>query len=182
MKNKKRILALAVAATAALAMGMTSFAADETTDVPVDSENATAAASQTLTYDKQAAPAYTVTIPATVSLSAESQEIPFTMTLPEGVDTLKGYKISVSIASTNNGENTFSLKSSTGDKANYEIYYSDAMAGGRYAIGDEIVSWEPGNHGTQNRVIKALNTENLKPNSYIGSIEYSISMQEFSYN
>ena len=34
-------------------------------------------------------------------------------------------------------------------EASYEIYYSDAMAGGRYEIGDEIVSWEGSNWGTR---------------------------------
>ena len=63
-------------------------------------------------------------------------------------------------------------------EASYEIYYSDAMAGGRYEIGDEIVSWEGSNWGTQNRRIRALNYESIEPGNYSGVINYSISLTD----
>lgn len=64
------------------------------------------------------------------------------------------------------------------EPGDYEIYYSDAMAGGRYEIGDEIVSWEGSNWGTQNRRIRALNYESIEPGNYSGVINYSISLTD----
>lgn len=64
------------------------------------------------------------------------------------------------------------------EEASYEIYYSDRMVGHRYSIGDEIVSWDGSNHGTQTRRIAVLDYNHVQPGTYNGVINYGIALKD----
>ena len=114
--------------------------------------------------------------------SKDAQNLSFSMNLENHENFIPdGKKISVVIESAGYPTelNKFAVWDSRNlQEASYEIYYSDAMAGGRYSIGDEIVSWEGSDWGTQNRRIKALDYDNIKPGNYSGVINYSISLTD----
>ena len=154
MKLRKVMSLAAVAVLGTLMAGQTVMAAtvsEITPDQEVQQEIV-------LEKEEEVVPTYTVDVPATVILSKDAQNLSFSMNLEM---------------------NKFAVWDSRNlQEASYEIYYSDAMAGGRYEIGDEIVSWEGSNWGTQNRRIRALNYESIEPGNYSGVINYSISLTD----
>ena len=178
MKLKKVISMTAVAVTGVMLAGQPVMAATVSEDAPEQE------AQQTVVLEKteEVVPTYTVDVPAKVVLSKDAQELSFSLNLENHDNFIPdGKKVSVVIESA--GYPTELDKFAVWDsrnlqEASYEIYYSDAMAGGRYEIGDEIVSWEGSNWGTQNRRIKALNYESIKPGNYSGVINYSISLTD----
>ena len=167
-----------VAATGVMLAGQTAMAAEVSENTPDQDVQ------QKIVLEKteEVVPTYTVDVPATVTLSKDAQNLSFSMNLENHENFIPdGKKISVVIESAGYPTelNKFAVWDSRNlQEASYEIYYSDAMAGGRYSIGDEIVSWEGSDWGTQNRRIKALDYDNIKPGNYSGVINYSISLTD----
>lgn len=178
MKFRKIMSLAAVAAIGAVMAGQTVMAAEVSETTPQQDVQQKV----TLEKEEEVVPAYTVDVPASVVLSKDAQNLSFSLNL-ENHDTAipSGKKVSVVIDSAGypGTLNKFAVWDSRNlREASYEIYYSDAMAGGRYSIGDEIVSWEGSNWGTQNRRIKALDYESIEPGKYSGVINYSISLAD----
>ena len=135
-----------------------------------------------------------------ITLSQSDRDIPIVLTNPTGNPCLfqfdvtytmnlendtafvpKGKKVSVTIDSAGypGTLNKFAVWDSKNlEEASYEIYYSDRMAGHRYSIGDEIVSWDGSNHGTQTRRIAVLDYNHVQPGNYSGVINYGISLKD----
>lgn len=178
MKLRKVMSLAVVAATGVMLAGQTAMAAEVSENTPDQDVQ------QKIVLEKteEVVPTYTVDVPATVTLSKDAQNLSFSMNLENHENFIPdGKKISVVIESAGYPTelNKFAVWDSRNlQEASYEIYYSDAMAGGRYSIGDEIVSWEGSNWGTQNRRIKALDYDNIKPGNYSGVINYSISLTD----
>lgn len=178
MKLRKVMSLAVVAATGVMLAGQTAMAAEVSENTPDQDVQ------QKIVLDKteEVVPTYTVDVPATVTLSKDAQNLSFSMNLENHENFIPdGKKISVVIESAGYPTelNKFAVWDSRNlQEASYEIYYSDAMAGGRYSIGDEIVSWEGSDWGTQNRRIKALDYDNIKPGNYSGVINYSISLTD----
>ena len=178
MKLRKVMSLAVVAATGVMLAGQTAMAAEVSENTPDQDVQ------QKIVLDKteEVVPTYTVDVPATVTLSKDAQNLSFSMNLENHENFIPdGKKISVVIESAGYPTelNKFAVWDSRNlQEASYEIYYSDAMSGGRYSIGDEIVSWEGSNWGTQNRRIKALNYDSIKPGNYSGVINYSISLTD----
>lgn len=178
MKLRKVMSLAVVAATGVMLAGQTAMAAEVSENTPDQDVQ------QKIVLDKteEVVPTYTVDVPATVTLSKDAQNLSFSMNLENHENFIPdGKKISVVIESAGYPTelNKFAVWDSRNlQEASYEIYYSDVMAGGRYSIGDEIVSWEGSDWGTQNRRIKALDYDNIKPGNYSGVINYSISLTD----
>lgn len=178
MKLRKVMSLAVVAATGVMLAGQTVMAAEVSENTPDQDVQ------QKIVLEKteEVVPTYTVDVPATVTLSKDAQNLSFSMNLENHENFIPdGKKISVVIESAGYPTelNKFAVWDSRNlQEASYEIYYSDAMAGGRYSIGDEIVSWEGSDWGTQNRRIKALDYDNIKPGNYSGVINYSISLTD----
>ena len=178
MKLRKVMSLAVVAATGVMLAGQTAMAAEVSENTPDQDVQ------QKIVLEKteEVVPTYTVDVPATVTLSKDAQNLSFSMNLENHENFIPdGKKISVVIESAGYPTelNKFAVWDSRDlQEASYEIYYSDAMAGGRYSIGDEIVSWEGSDWGTQNRRIKALDYDNIKPGNYSGVINYSISLTD----
>ncbi|MGN0479897.1 MAG: hypothetical protein ACI4GO_10740 [Hominenteromicrobium sp.] len=170
---------------AVMALGMTCAAVAPLTAsaTAISESNPEAAVQQKVTLVKEEAvvPVYTVEVPATVEIGQEAQDLKYTLTFENDEAFIPDdMKISVKIKSA--GYPTELTKFAVWDsknlqEASYEVYYSDRMAGGRYSIGDEIVSWTGSNWGTQVRRIKALDYESIQPGSYSGVINYTISLE-----
>ena len=92
-----------------------------------------------------------------------------------------GKKVSVKITSAGypGTLNKFALWNNKNlSEANYEIIDSPAMANPTvYQIGDEIVSWEGSNWGTQTRTARVKDYNSLEAGTYEGVINYSISLE-----
>ena len=178
MKLRKVMSLAVVAATGVMLAGQTAMAAEVSENTPDQDVQ------QKIVLEKteEVVPTYTVDVPATVTLSKDAQNLSFSMNLENHENFIPdGKKISVVIESAGYPTelNKFAVWDSRNlQEASYEIYYSDAMAGGRYSIGDEIVSWEGSDWGTQNRRIKALDYDDIKPGNYSGVINYSISLTD----
>lgn len=178
MKLKKVMSLTAVAVTGVMLAGQPVMAAEVSENTPEQDVQ------QKIVLEKteEVVPTYTVDVPATVTLSKDAQNLSFSMNLENHEDFIPdGKKISVVIESAGYPTelNKFAVWDSRNlQEASYEIYYSDAMSGGRYSIGDEIVSWEGSDWGTQNRRIKALNYDSIEPGNYSGVINYSISLTD----
>ena len=178
MKLRKVMSLAVVAATGVMLAGQTAMAAEVSENTPDQDVQ------QKIVLEKteEVVPTYTVDVPATVTLSKDAQNLSFSLNLENHENFIPdGKKISVVIESAGYPTelNKFAVWDSRNlQEASYEIYYSDAMAGGRYSIGDVIVSWEGSDWGTQNRRIKALDYDNIKPGNYSGVINYSISLTD----
>ena len=178
MKLRKVMSLAVVAATGVMLAGQTAMAAEVSENTPDQDVQ------QKIVLEKteEVVPTHTVDVPATVNLSKDAQNLSFSLNLENHENFIPdGKKISVVIESAGYPTelNKFAVWDSRNlQEASYEIYYSDAMAGGRYSIGDEIVSWEGSDWGTQNRRIKALDYDNIKPGNYSGVINYSISLTD----
>lgn len=175
----KNVMSLAmVAATGVVLAGQPVMAADVSETTPEQKVQQDVILEKT----EEVTPTFTVDVPAEVVITKDAQNLSFSMNLENHENFIPdGKKVSVVIESA--GYPTVYDKFAVWDsrhlnEASYEIYYSDAMAGGRYGIGDEIVSWEGSNWGTQNRRIKALNYDSIEPGSYEGFINYTISLTD----
>lgn len=186
----KRYKALALSGLVIAATALTSasaLAADvapRQVDISVNHPVATDGLQQKVVLDKTeaAVPSYTVSIPGQVNLAYEAQNLQYTLTLENDTAFIpSGKKVSVTIKSAGYSGNwkEFAVWNSRKLKqANYEIYYSDSEEGHRYSIGDEIVSWDGSNHGSQNRRIKVLKYDSLEPGTYTGVINYGIALTD----
>lgn len=183
MKRSKLFATAAVMGMTLAVSPLSIFAAAPGNSGSVNENQAEAEMQQKIALTKEAAvvPVFTVEVPATVTLTREAQNLSFSMNLENHEEFIPaGKKVSVKIESAGypGTLNKFAVWDGKNlQEASYEIYYSDAMEGGRYAIGDEIASWSGSNWGTQNRRIKPLDYDNIQPGSYNGIINYSISLE-----
>lgn len=180
MKKVRIFTSLLLAGVLCVGSTAASFAAIVDENAPTDRVQ------QTVNFTKTAeevVPSYTVTIPATVSLSREAQDLTFSMNLEDHSEFVPdGKKVSVKIESAGypTVNNRLALWDSRNlNEAEYQIYEADnAVAKHYYNIGDEIASWEGSNWGTQTRRIQVSNFEKLKAGTYNGFINYSISLED----
>ena len=177
--KKSKVLAMVTAAGLVRAIiplsALAAVVSEETPDASVQQQ-------VTLEKTAEVVPTYTVDVPAQVEIGKDAKNLSFSMNLENHDEFIpSGKKVSVKIVSAGypGTLNKFAVwDSSKLQEASYEIYETDAMAGGRYSIGDEVASWTGSNWGTQNRRIKAVDYENIQPGSYSGVINYSISLED----
>ena len=178
-RNKFKTLAVSGLVVAATALTSLSAMA---VDVNVNSPSADFQQKVVLEKTEAVVPSFTVEIPATVKLASKAQDLKYTMNLENDTAFVpKGKKVSVTIDSAGypGTLNKFAVWDSKNlEEASYEIYYSDRMAGHRYSIGDEIVSWDGSNHGPQTRRIAVLDYNHVQPGTYNGVINYGIALKD----
>lgn len=178
-RNKFKTLAVSGLVVAATALTSLSAMA---VDVNVNSPSADFQQKVVLEKTEAVVPSFTVEIPATVKLASKAQDLKYTLNLENDTAFIPtGKKVSVTIDSAGypGTLNKFAVWDSKNlEEASYEIYYSDRMAGGRYNIGDEIVSWNGSNHGTQTRRIAVKDYNHVQPGNYSGVINYGISLKD----
>ena len=182
MKTLKNLVVSGLVLATMAATSVPALAADTNVTEKVNVNSTTATAQQKIVLEKEEAvvPSFTVSVPAQVTLGRDAQDLKFTLDLESDTDFIPdGKKVSVTIDSAgySGGLGKFAVWDSKNLlEASYEFYYSDRMAGHRYNIGDEIVSWEGSNHGTQPRRIAVLDYDNVEPGTYNGVINYGIGL------
>lgn len=181
MKTLKTLAVSGLVLATMAATAVPALAADVVTNkVNVNTTSAKAQQKVVLEKEEAVVPSYTVEVPATVNLARDAQDLKFTLSLENDEAFIpSGKKVSVTIASAGypTALNKFAVWDSKHlQEASYEVYYSDRMAGGRYNIGDEIVSWTGSDWGTQTRRIKVLDYDKVEPGSYSGVINYGIGL------
>lgn len=183
MKTLKNLVVSGLVLATMAATSVPALAADTdavTAKVNVNSTTATAQQKVVLEKEEAVVPSFTVSVPAKVTLGRDAQDLNFTLDFENDEAFIPdGKKVSVTINSAGypTALNKFAVWDSKNlQEASYEIYYSDRMAGHRYNIGDEIVSWEGSNHGTQPRRIAVLNYDQVEPGTYNGVINYGIGL------
>ena len=182
MKALKHLVVTGLALATMAATSIPALATNIDTAVNVNAASASAQQKVVLEKEEAVTPSFTVSVPATITLARDAQDLPFTLTLENDTAFVpSGKKVSVTIESAGypTALNKFAVWDSKNlQEASYEVYYSDRMAGGRYHIGDEIVSWTTGNYGTQNRRIAVLDYDNVEPGNYSGIINYGIDLTD----
>lgn len=180
MKMFKTLLVSGLTLATMAATAVPALAADITNQVNINSTTAEAQQKVVLEKEEVVVPSYTVSIPATIQLARDAQDLKFSLALENDEAFIPdGKKVSVTIDSAgyHSQLNQFAVWDSRNlQEASYEVYYSDRMEGGRYKIGDEIVSWDGSNWGTQTRRIKVLNYDKAEPGTYNGVINYGIAL------
>lgn len=176
MKKSKAAIAAALCGITMTLAPVSAFAAE------VSETTVQASTQQTVTLEKTEAvtPTFTVSVPATLNLGKDAQDMTFTLTQPDSNTFIpSGKKVSVAIDSAGYPSKLtdfvlWNKKSFT--EAQYQVYDSDRAASPTiYKIGDEIVNWTGSNHGTQTRRAKVLNYDSIVPGTYEGVINYAIS-------
>lgn len=187
MKKSVRRILTAIFAAAMCVSATTAVFAASTNDTPiVDENNSTAEFQQEVKYSKsesEIVPAYTVTIPTTVTLGKEATDLKYTLTLENDTAFVpSGKKVSVKIDSAGYPGTLNKLAvwdSRNLEEAEYQIYNSDAFANPTYyTIGDEIASWKGSNFGTVTRRVKIKDYYNVPAGNYKGVINYLISLED----
>jgi len=180
MKRERIFTSLLLAGVLCAGSTAASFAAVVDENAPSDSVQQKVSFTKTA---EEVVPSYTVTIPATVSLSREAQDLTFSMNLEDHSEFVpNGKKVSVKIESAGypTVNNKFALWDSRNlNEAEYQFYETDHSAARHtYNIGDEIASWEGSNWGTLTRRIQVTDFETLEAGTYSGFINYSISLED----
>lgn len=184
MKKNRMIASLIMACV--LCVSISANVSADSVDMSPDA-NPAGSASTKIELVKEAAPAYTVTIPETLTLSEKSAELKFSMNLDSHEAVPSGKRLAVTIEQAGNpsglaGMESFCLVSENHDIAPFMLYYSDRVSQiTPYEIGDEIVTWEAGNWGTQTRMAKMTDYDAVKPGTYEGSIVFGISMTDHTF-
>lgn len=180
MKTSKTITALLLAGVICAGSTAAGFAATVDANAPADSVQQKVSLTKT---QEEVVPSYTVTIPATVSLSREMQDLTFSMNLEDHSEFVpEGKKVSVKIESAGypTVTNRFALWDSRNmNEAEYKVFetgHADPIH--YYNVGDEIASWDGSNWGTQTRKIEVVGFEKLPAGTYSGTINYSISLTD----
>jgi hypothetical protein len=187
MKKTVKKVTTAIIATVMCMSATTAAFAASTTDTPVvDENNSNAEFQQQVEYSKsesEIVPAYTVTIPTTLTLAKESTALKYTLTLENDTAFVpSGKKVSVKIDSAGYPGTLNKLAvwdSRNLEEAEYVIYDSDAAAKPTYfGIGDEVASWNGSNFGTVTRKAKVKDYYNIPAGNYKGVINYTISLED----
>ncbi|MCH1981081.1 hypothetical protein MCG98_00640 [Ruminococcus sp. OA3] len=171
---KKRMLAILTAGTMCMAMPLTAFAEEATT-------------TQELTATLTADPAYTVTIPGTVSMGNDGTAVDVTA---EGVENLpEGKKISVTIAGTQAYRNQMVLECNAADSPtgmNTSIRYQIIPESGEViettgdkdqANGKEVAAFT-GNETKQYTITPVIAGRYEYDVAYSGNITFGISLAD----
>ena len=179
-RNKFKTLAVSGLVVAATALTSLSAMA---VDVNVYSPSADFQQKVVLEKTEAVVPSFTVEIPATVKLASKAQDLKYTLNLENDTAFVpKGKKVSVTIDSAGYPTelNKFAVWDSKNlEEASYEIYDTDAAAKKHYyEIGEEIVSWNGSDHGTQTRRIAVKDYNHVQPGKYQGVINYGISLKD----
>ena len=153
----KKLFALLLAITMMATLSVTAFAADYDT---------TGNQGMTVTYS--VAPAYTVTIPETVTIGAEGTEKTVSA---EGVVVEKGRYVSVTLAADNN----FTVKTTEGA----ELTYTVTSNGETVAPGGEILAVNPkdGKTGTATVTFDIDETKIQYAGTYTGTATFTIAVK-----
>ncbi len=183
---KKQLASIALGLSlAAATLGLT-VAPALAADVDVSTSTVTGTAQSTVELNKteEAVPVFTVSVPATIELGKDAVKVPYTLTAPDDSTFIPtGKKVSVKIQSAGY-PGTLTKFAVWNKKAleeqPYELIYSPRMANPTpYAIGDEIVSWDGSNHGTQTCYARLTNNyDSIKAGTYTGVINYTISLED----
>ena len=154
----KKLFALLLAITMMATLSVTAFAADYDT---------TGDKGMTVTYS--VAPAYTVTIPETVTIGADGTEKTVSA---EGVVVEKGQYVSVTLAADNN----FTVKTTEGA----ELTYTVTANGENVAAGGEILTVNPtdGKTGTATITFDIDETKIQYAGTYTGSATFTIAVKD----
>jgi hypothetical protein len=156
----KKLFALLLAITMMATLSVTAFAADYDT---------TGDKGMTVTYS--VAPAYTVTIPETVTIGADGTEKTVSA---EGVVVNKGQYVSVTLAENNN----FTVKTTEGA----ELTYTVTANGENVAAGGEILAVNPadGKTGTATITFDIDESSIQYAGTYTGSATFTIAVKPVS--
>lgn len=122
-----RFLALALTLALALSLSVTALAEDTTIEPDPSNNYNPKPSSASTSVEFTVAPAYTITIPQTVSLTRQESngtvtyEQNATITASAGVRLLNGQKIKVTMSAAGEGENTFTLNTKQGATLPYTV-------------------------------------------------------------
>ena len=154
----KKLFALLLAITMMATLSVTAFAADYDT---------TGDKGMTVTYS--VAPAYTVTIPETVTIGADGTEKTVSA---EGVVVEKGQYVSVTLAADNN----FTVTSGEGATLTYTV----TKGGQPVAAGDEILAVNPADGKTGSATVTfAIDESDIKyAGTYTGYATFTIAVKD----
>ena len=154
----KKLFALLLAITMMATLSVTAFAADYDT-----------AGDKGMNVTYSVAPAYTVTIPETVTIGADGTEKTVSA---EGVVVKKGQYVSVTLAADNN----FTVKTTEGA----ELTYTVTANGEAVAAGGEILAVNPadGKTGTATITFDIDETKIQYAGSYIGTATFTIAVKD----
>ncbi|MDD6989450.1 hypothetical protein [Ruminococcus sp.] len=183
MKNLSKKIVTGIMTLAVCSMATVSAFAATTA---IDENDTASSLQQKITYTKTQAeivPAYTVSIPDTVTLGKESATLSYSLELQDDTSFVPDdKKIIVKISSAGYSGNLRKLAvwdSRNLQEAEYLLYNSDAFANPTYyGIGDEIASWNGSNWGTVTRKIKLKDYYSVGAGTYNGVINYSISLED----
>ncbi len=187
MKKTVRKIFTGLLATVMCMSATTAVFAASSSDTPVvDENNSNAEFQQKVEYSKsesEIVPAYTVTIPTTLTLGKDATDLKYTLTLENDTAFVpSGKKVSVKIDSAGYPGTLNKLAvwdSRNLEEAEYVIYNSDAFVNPTYyTIGDEIASWNGSNFGTITRRAKVKDYYNIPAGNYKGVINYTISLED----
>ena len=154
----KKLFALILAITMMATLSVTAFAADYDT-----------AGDKGMNVTYSVAPAYTVTIPKTVTIGADGTEKTVSA---EGVVVNKGQYVSVTLAENND----FTVKTAEGA----ELPYTVTANGERVAAGDEILAVNPANgkSGTANITFDIEESAIQYAGTYTGTAIFTIAVKD----
>ena len=154
----KKLFALLLAITMMATLSVTAFAADYDT---------TGDKGMTVTYS--VAPAYTVTIPETVTIGADGTEKTVSA---EGVVVEKGQYVSVTLAENNN----FTVKTTEGAELTYTVTANDK----NIAAGGEILAVNPADSatGTANITFDIDESAIQYAGTYTGTATFTIAVKD----
>lgn len=185
MKKAGLVLTLGLSATLGLAVPFTALA-DDTEDVTISTNQTSQSAQSTVELNKteEAVPVYTVSVPATIELGRDTTAVPITLSLQDDTSLVPmDKKVSVKIDSAGYAGNLSKFavwNSSALKEANYQLISSPRAANPTvYQIGDTIVEWKYGNHGTQNIYAQLTDSyDSIPAGQYTGVINYTISYED----
>lgn len=169
----KRILAIVLAATALLSMGVISASAADETE----------ALSTEFTFEYKNDPTYSITIPSTVVMTKEGVQMDIVAT---DVAYLDNQKISVTIADTDKYRNQMIIEGKTEDGKNasmrYQLVKADGTViettGGKNQVnGVELASFTENGTATLTVLPVISNSSSVKKGvTYTGSMTYGIEL------
>lgn len=159
----KKSFAMIPALAMALSLCVTAFAAD--TDISIDQESDDQTGSTSVTYTVQ--PAYTVTIPAAVTLGNSVK------VSAEGVKVSKGSQVAVKLTGTSETDDTFKVKTAEGAELVYTVKNGNADV----AIGDTVLAVNPETNDSGDTTLSfAAPAAVTYAGTYTGTVTFTVSV------
>lgn len=188
--NRLSATLAALVMAAAVASPVAVFAADGSgVQISTNTESGQAQSEVELEKTEEVTPTYTVTVPAKIVLGKASTSLNYELKLNDNGDNVPtGKQVAVqiqsagpatSLARTGNEFKVEGTEKSGWDSVTYQIYDSDRAANPHYySVGEDLVVWNAGNHGIQQRVAKVKDYDSVKPDTYTGVINYTIELRD----